>query len=526
MKIINLSLVLVLCCEVSFVEAQGLVNNGSVITVMDGSKLIIEGSFHNYLDGNIANAGNISVTGNWINDAVIGYLLLNTTGTVTFSGSSAQSISGNNKTWFSNLIISNNVELASETSVSTLLSISNADLNLLESDLVLEDNALIAGYSATSYIIAENAGQLKRTVSTNLTEFPVGTSVSYVPVILENTGTADLFGVKVFNDVLENGTSGGSISQIDHCVNNTWDISEQDPGGSDLTITAFWTSIIEGNNFDRTACGLGHFYEGTWNPQPFAPAVGNDPFSITRNGITTLSPFAVGDTASPMAIILRLTLDIALFLEGPFTGLDMNTDLNPDLIPLSQPYNISPWNYTGDESVGSMPNPDIVDWILVELRDTTDAELATSETIIARQAAFVLNDGSVVRMDGSSDLEFDISVSNELFVVVWHRNHLGILSASPLVKIDDVYNYNFTTSSGMAYGNGQKSLNGSTYGMFAGDADGNGEIELDDKIIWWKLQAGEAAYHSADFDLDRQVDNIDKDDNWLPNIGEISKVPE
>jgi hypothetical protein len=526
MKIINLSLALVLCCKVSFVDAQVLVNNGSVITVMDGSKLMIEGSFHNFLDGNIANAGNISITGNWINDAVTGNLLENTSGTVTFSGSAMQSISGNNKTWFSNLIISNNVELASETSVSTLLSISNADLNLQESDLVLEGNALIAGYSATSYIVAENAGRLKRNVSTNLTEFPVGTSVSYVPVILENTGTADIFGVKVFNDVLENGMSGGSISQIDHCVNNTWDISEQDSGGSDLTITAFWSSIIEGNNFDRTACGLGHFYEGTWNPQPFAPAVGNDPFSLTRNRITTLSPFAVGDTASPMAIILRLTLNIAVFLEGPFNGLDMNTDLNPDLIPLSQPYTIPPWNYSGDESVSSIPNSDVVDWILVELRDTTEAALATPETIISRQPAFILKNGSVVGLDGSSYLEFNNSISNQLFVVLWHRNHLGIMSATPLVKIEDVYSYNFTTASSMAYENGQKSLNGNTYGMFAGDADGNGELDLGDKNIYWEPQAGKTGYHTADFNLDMQVDNSDKDEHWLPNIEVNTKVPE
>ena len=46
--------------------------------------------------------------------------------------------------------------------------------------------------------------------------------------------------------------------------------------------------------------------------------------------------------------------------------------------------------------VASIPNYDIVDWMLVELRDANNAPSATPATIIAQQAAFVLKDGSVV----------------------------------------------------------------------------------------------------------------------------------
>ncbi len=49
----------------------------------------------------------------------------------------------------------------------------------------------------------------------------------------------------------------------------------------------------------------------------------------------------------------------------------MNTSINDrGSIPLSQPYNTPPWNYTGDESVISIPNADVVDWLLLELRET------------------------------------------------------------------------------------------------------------------------------------------------------------
>ena len=95
-----------------------------------------------------------------------------------------------------------------------------------------------------------------------------------------------------------------------------------------------------------------------------------------------------------------ITLDLTVFLEGPFDVTDMKTDLNL-ILPLGQPYYTAPWNYTGTESVASIPNSNVVDWVLVELRETTgDASTASSDSIIAQKAAFILNDGSVVGLDG------------------------------------------------------------------------------------------------------------------------------
>ena len=226
-------------------------------------------------------------------------------------------------------------------------------------------------------------------------------------------------------------------------------------------------------------------------------------------------------------ITLRIYVDLTAFLEGPFNETNMNTDLAGLIdFPLSQPYNQAPWNYPGTESVGSVPNSDVVDWFLVELRDAIDAPSATPATFIAKQAAFVLRDGSIVSMDGSSELEFDKSILNQLFVVLWHRNHLGMMSAFPVTKIGDVYTYNFTTAMGMAYLNGQKSLNGSVYGMYAGNADADNEIAPNDIDSYWALQAGEQGYNSADFNMEGQVDNKDKNDFWTENKGNSSQIPD
>ncbi|MCD4683421.1 MAG: hypothetical protein K8R86_09085, partial [Bacteroidales bacterium] len=175
--------------------------------------------------------------------------------------------------------------------------------------------------------------------------------------------------------------------------------------------------------------------------------------------------------------IAGIDLDVLVYIEGSYSGTEMTTDLNTaGELPLTQPYNTSPWNYTGTESVGAIPNADVVDWVIVELRDAVDAASATGATKIAEQAAFLLKDGSVVDLDGSSTLQFMSAVSNNLFVVVWHRNHLGVLSASPVTGSGGMYSYDFSTSLSQAHGGGAgyKLIATSVYGMPGGDFDGDG----------------------------------------------------
>ncbi len=94
------------------------------------------------------------------------------------------------------------------------------------------------------------------------------------------------------------------------------------------------------------------------------------------------------------------TVKITFYLEGPFKGDKMNTELNKSqLLPLSQPYNVAPWNYFGSESVSSFTNPNIVDWVLIDLRSAESPGSATSATTFARKAAFLTSDGSVLNPD-------------------------------------------------------------------------------------------------------------------------------
>ncbi|MBN1340882.1 MAG: hypothetical protein JXA03_16260 [Bacteroidales bacterium] len=237
-----------------------------------------------------------------------------------------------------------------------------------------------------------------------------------------------------------------------------------------------------------------------------------------------IDDFSISGTAGNLS-----SLDVKAFLEGPFTGTEMYGILNTyGYLPLSQPYNQPPWNYAGTEAVAAIPNADVVDWILVELRDAPDAASAGSAAMVARQAAFLLNDGSVVTLDGYSLPIFTCSPVNSLFAVIWHRNHLGIMSANPLLESGGIYSYDFTTGSGQVYGGGNahKQLAPGIWGMIGADGNTDGQINNSDKIDVWSPQAGLNGYHSGDFNLDAQVNNTDKNELWTPNTGLGGQVPQ
>ena len=224
-------------------------------------------------------------------------------------------------------------------------------------------------------------------------------------------------------------------------------------------------------------------------------------------------------------VVSHIYVDLKVFLEGPFDWPAMTTSLT-GFIPLEQPYNTSPWNYSGTEQVSEIPI-NVVDWILMEYRDASDAVSATSATVTGRQAGFILNDGSVVDLDGISDLQPSFSVSEELFVVIYHRNHLAVMSNDPLTMTGGIYQYDFSNGESKVYGgsDGHKMIAPEIWGMRSGDCNSDGENNITDKNIW-SSQVGQQGYSGSDLNFDLQINNIDKNDFWLPNSGMGSQVPE
>ena len=325
----------------------------------------------------------------------------------------------------------------------------------------------------------------------------ISLTLDYDPVILEFIGYSNLYPDLSTGFLIVNSNDG-------HCIISWASITPANVGNDTLINLDFLTHVGSTDLIWDT---------GTPGNCEYSDSDGNIILSEYYNGNATID---------------GILLDMKVFFEGPFNVTQMEPNLNPDFLPLSQPYGTTPWNYTGSESVSSFPDPDIVGWILMELRETTgDASTATDTTVIARQAGFILNDGSLVRKNGFSPLDFKLIISHNLYVVIQHRNHLAVMSASPLTETGGIYYYDFSTGAEQAYGgaNGHKELVSGIWGMTGGDGNADGQINMPDIINVWTWQAGNSGFLSGDFTMESQVNNIDKNEIWLPNNGDGAQPP-
>ncbi|MCI0471957.1 MAG: cohesin domain-containing protein, partial [Ignavibacteria bacterium] len=164
-----------------------------------------------------------------------------------------------------------------------------------------------------------------------------------------------------------------------------------------------------------------------------ALANGVSPVTIKNVELRTLANNEINySSQNGLILIGGITANLKVFLQGPFnttTNL-MNTSLNTaGYIPLNQPYNVAPWNYTGTESVASGffgLNTTVVDWVLVELRTGTGGT-----TTVSKKAGLLKSNGSIVDYrDPNTPIIFEGVASGNYYVVIRHRNHLGVMTSS------------------------------------------------------------------------------------------------
>ncbi len=217
------------------------------------------------------------------------------------------------------------------------------------------------------------------------------------------------------------------------------------------------------------------------------------------------------------------TVNIRALLQGPYmtTGDTMRTNLTA-FLPKKNPYGVAPWNYTGGDSVQTIPSG-VVDWVLVSLRTGQDATTGV-DTI----AAFLKKDGSVVGLDGNSLVRFPGVKFGSYYVVLRHRNHLAIMSANSLPLNGSSVLYDFTMAQSKAFSGGSDGMKlvGSRYTLFAGNGNGDGVVNATDRNTVWRIQNGLLnGYYAGDFNLDAVVNATDRNLFWRINNGTLSQVP-
>src|SRR6267378_1325237 len=227
--------------------------------------------------------------------------------------------------------------------------------------------------------------------------------------------------------------------------------------------------------------------------------------------VTVFNPLPGGGTSNPQTFTVKSTVaKLKVFLQGCYTGGSMRTTLrDKGLIPLSQPYGSAPYNYPGTEAVTSIP-PGVVDWLLLEIRSGS-----SGATKVATRAAFLKSNGTVVDTDGISPVMLaNVGVGN-YYIVVSHRNHLAVMSASALTLTDSTVLFDFTTGIAQYFGGDAKNVGGGVFALYAGDYSENGFIDIDD-FVGPDNEVFQSGYRRSDLNMDGFVDSgdfIDPDNN-------------
>ena len=186
---------------------------------------------------------------------------------------------------------------------------------------------------------------------------------------------------------------------------------------------------------------------------------------------------------------LFVFLDIKVFLQGPFVEASslMRDDLRKKgYLPLTEPYSAMGYTFNngGGESVlpsvfeTAGPNA-IVDWIIVELRDSAD------HTVMSHSiAALLQRDGDIVDLDGTSRLKILNRPHRRYKVGIKHRNHLGVMTAQPMLLNHRVNIIDFTEMNDNAWeGQGfatteypMKVFSNDRRALWAGNVDFNNKV--------------------------------------------------
>ncbi len=248
----------------------------------------------------------------------------------------------------------------------------------------------------------------------------------------------------------------------------------------------------------------------------FVPAGFKD---MNGNTIDLRKPPIGAIAAGGVSPQLTVEPDIKVFLYGAYIGNSMDSKLARNgLIPLTQPYSSAPWNYNGNESVPEIRN-DIVDWILLELR-------SDETTVTHRQAALLNRNGYVVGLDGSSNFYFNNIAEGDYYLVIYHRNHLPVMSAQKIhVAQNGAAEYDFTEEPSKIYGGKDAvvKFKDGYYGMIGGDTDANGVVNVLDNGAVQTNMFGKG-YLPSDTDLNGIINVLDYS-AISNNLLRTSKVP-
>lgn len=184
-----------------------------------------------------------------------------------------------------------------------------------------------------------------------------------------------------------------------------------------------------------------------------------------------------------------------------------------NMMPLSQPYNQAPFNYSGLEAyvnAQSIPT-DAVDWVIVEIKDLNKNSVITKALILKQN-------GYVVDTNGSQNIALSTFTPPQGYnyqVVVRHRNAIAIatnqninFSSNTNTAVDFTKNINVKASNQEQIGTDNQ--NQPVFGMRKANSNGSDAIDAQDRSLVLNIQESDGLYNSFDLNLDGVIDAQDR----------------
>lgn len=283
--------------------AQEFVNNGDVISNLNGNIIYVNGNVSDLSNGIFENTGSIYLTGDWTNTAGNPAFTNTPGGTVLMAGGN-ENVQGSSVTEFYNLTLSgsgvkqlNGIDAI----VKNTLNLNDRELSTNTNTAFVTNTSVNAITRTSGFVSSLGNGALVRSMaSTGIYLFPVGSNISparYRPIdIVPANGSANAFAVRLANTNASN--EGFNIYQKESTIQNVnplyYHRIRRDSGNAAADITIYFDAAQDGN-----FAGIAHWQNNPqWEDINAASTAGN-------YGFSALSKLVWDDFSYPAFILIN-----------------------------------------------------------------------------------------------------------------------------------------------------------------------------------------------------------------------------
>lgn len=506
--------------------------------VIDGATLVIESGAVVSVQGNLSSTSDIQGPGK---------IVMNGVGNqqINMNGNAIPVLEINNA---ANINLTGNMRLSSN------LILTNGRIIAGVNNFTFSPSATFIGAGAGKYIETNDIGLVRKEVtSAGSYVLPIGTLNGYMPLQYDLSGNT-FGGSALVSGLIVPASHPKKPVRATDFFNAYWKPSYTNITGGTVNVT---TTYNDANSYDGSESFLnGLTYDGvnwSFSNNTINPASN----TVTYNGVASGTDL--------YAMNKFILMNAKVFLQGPYnasTG-KMNDALRAgtNIIPLTDPYRTAlyssffthfnnPIEETASPLVFSNQTNDddnIVDWVFLELRNSSSA-------LIQTRSALLQKDGDVVDVDGITPVFFKNLDGGSYVITVRHRNHLGLsVDASTYAKsltianpgAGNIYDLRTATNNQLfgtaaAYSTATHPTLGNVNLLWAGNASPNGNVKYNgpgndqNQILNTKLGGSLSTilsnvYLPEDVNMDRIVkwNGPNNDQNFLLNItlgGSLSTV--